>query len=77
MAEQIVVPETGARLSPKAPPEIIAPAKRAGCAPKAIPADIKHSIPAAIVPNPVPEAVAKTALMLKRYDDKESPFGYP
>ncbi|MPN43134.1 hypothetical protein SDC9_190693 [bioreactor metagenome] len=38
VAEQMVVSETGARLSPKAAPEIIAPAIKPGFAPKAIPA---------------------------------------
>ena len=38
VAEQMVVSDIGARLSPKAAPEMMAPARMPGCAPNASPA---------------------------------------
>lgn len=74
VAETIVVSEIGARLSPKAAPEMITPASNAGLAPRAIPAGYRTAIPAAIVPKPVPEAVAKTAEAMKDITTKKVPL---
>lgn len=67
----MVVSDTGAKLSPKAPPDIMAPANNPGWAPRAIPAGYKTPIPMAIVPNPVPVAVAnmqqaKNVIIMKK-----------
>ena len=57
-AEQIVVSETRARLSPKQPPPIIAPVKGIEFAPSIVPAGYKTDMHATIAPKPVPADVA-------------------
>ena len=54
----MVVSETGARLSPKAAPDMMIPASRAGWHPNSTPAGYRTPMAAAMVPKPVPLAVA-------------------